>query len=83
MRKKFFYWFGIFLIDRRKGLSMIGVGSGRTIGGGSLIATGVVSFFTSATFLFLRFFGGDTSISSGIISSASLSESSVGLRLAT
>lgn len=62
---------------------MIGVGSGWTTGGGSLMATGVVSFFTSAAFLFFRFFGGETSISSGIISSGSLSESSVGLRLAT
>lgn len=71
-------------MDRRKGLSMTGVGSDWTTGGGSFIATGVVSFFTSADFLFFLFLGGDSSMSgSGIISSGSLSESSVGFRFAT
>lgn len=62
---------------------MIGVGSGLTTGSISLIGTGVGSSLGSlALFLFFRFFGGETS--SGImLSSGSLSESSVGFRLAT
>lgn len=71
-------------MDLKKGLSMIGIFSGsRFSGGGSFTMGGVGSFFVSAAFLFFLFFGGDTSMSSGIKSSGSLSVSSVGLRLAT